>query len=560
MVSNQNLEIELQELFKQQKYSEIVFEITSKTNENERSSGLLNMLGISRITNNKKNKDIVSLAVKDFKQGYLSEKNTVNSLDCLANFIISSSLLRDLESKDNFNFDEIIAFYKDSEKFCLNHRAIHVAMTMVNRRLNNYEGMIFHLERLIKSKNFTIADLCSYGYWRCFDKSWKQSDFFNLGKFLDDNLKEYPQDQLIEISNKKNSKIRIGFLSADIRGGHSITYFLKTILSKYDKEKFEIFLFFNQIKEDQTTNEFRSLVKKSINVGKLDNIKALNTIREFNLDIMIDLMGYTSMQRIELFKNRIAKKQILWMGYCNTSGIKNMDYLISDPNLIFNEEQKFYTEKIIFLPEIWNCHCGFDFPREKNIPPVSKNNFITFGSFNNFDKVNSDVITTWSNILKNVKNSKLILKSAKEIHTTERIKKLFEKNGVLNSVIFWKREDKLEKHLSVYKNIDIALDTFPYNGVTTSFEATWMGVPVLTMSGYNFNSRCGESINKNLNMEFLIAKNNNEYISKAVELSNNLDKYLELRKQVYEKSLKSPLFNAENYSKNFYRSLEKIIK
>ena len=112
MVSNQNLEIELQELFKQQKYSEVVFEITSKTNENERSSGLLNMLGISRITNNKKNKDIVSLAVKDFKQGYLSEKNTVNSLDCLANFIISSSLLRDLESKDNFNFDEIIAFYK----------------------------------------------------------------------------------------------------------------------------------------------------------------------------------------------------------------------------------------------------------------------------------------------------------------------------------------------------------------------------------------------------------------------------------------------------------------
>ena len=95
---------------------------------------------------------------------------------------------------------------------------------------------------------------------------------------------------------------------------------------------------------------------------------------------MIDLMGYTSMQRIELFKNRIAKKQILWMGYCNTSGIKNMDYLISDPNLIYSEEQKFYTEKIIFLPEIWNCHCGFDLPRQKNIPPITKNNFITLFS------------------------------------------------------------------------------------------------------------------------------------------------------------------------------------
>ena len=90
--------------------------------------------------------------------------------------------------------------------------------------------------------------------------------FFNLGKFLDDNLKEYPQDQLIKILNKKNSKIRIGFLSADIRGGHSITYFLKTILSKYDKEKFEIFLFLNQIKEDQTTTEFSSLVKKQFHI------------------------------------------------------------------------------------------------------------------------------------------------------------------------------------------------------------------------------------------------------------------------------------------------------
>ena len=308
------------------------------------------------------------------------------------------------------------------------------------------------------------------------------------------------------------------------------------------------------------SNEFINLVKKSINIGKLDNIKALNTIREFDLDIMIDLMGYTSMQRIELFKNRMAKKQVLWMGYCNTTGVKNMDYIMSDPNLIYKNEKNLYSEEIIYLPEIWNCHSGFNLKRVENPPPIIKNSFITFGSFNSLAKVNETVIDCWSNILKNIKKSKLIIKSSKEKNSLDRLKESFKKKGVLDSVIFYSKINLLEDHLKLYKKIDIALDTFPYNGVTTSFEAIWMGVPVITMAGYNFNSRCGESINKNLNMNFLIAKNNNEYISKAVELSSNLDKYLKLRKQVYEKSLKSPLFDAESYSKNFYKSLEEIIK
>ena len=233
---------------------------------------------------------------------------------------------------------------------------------------------------------------------------------------------------------------------------------------------------------------------------------------------------------------------------------------MSDPNLIYKNEKNLYSEEIIYLPEIWNCHSGFNFKRVENPPPIIKNSFITFGSFNSLAKVNETVIDCWSNILKNIKKSKLIIKSAKEKNSLDRLKESFKKKGVLDSVIFYSKINLLEDHLKLYKKIDIALDTFPYNGVTTSFEAIWMGVPVITMAGYNFNSRCGESINKNLNMNFLIAKNNNEYISKAVELSSNLDKYLKLRKQVYEKSLKSPLFDAESYSKNFYKSLEEIIK
>ena len=557
MVSNKNLEIELQELFKQKRYSEIVFEITSKTNENERSAGLFNLLGISRITDNRKDKNIVGLAVEDFKKGYLLEKESIIGIDSLSNFVISSVLLRDL-GNSNVDFDEIISFYKSSEKICLNHRGINVAMTMIYRRLNDYKGVLFHYERLIKIKNFGIRDLCSYGYWRCFDKNWKQSDFFDYGKFLDKNLPEYNERELVPLSKEKNNKIRIGFFSSDIQGGHSIIYFLKTILSNYDKNKFEIFLFLNQTQEDQTTKEFIELVDKSININRIRDIQTINNIREQNIDIMIDLMGYTSTNRIELFKNRIAKIQILWMGYCNTSGLKNMDYIISDRNLIYPEEEKFYAEKVIFLNSIWNCHCGLDTKREYYDPPLNKNKYVTFGSFNNFDKITPAVIDVWSKILKSLKNSKLILKSAKEIHSNIRIKKLFEENGIKESVIFLNRKDEKEDHLNAYKEIDIALDTFPYNGVTTSFESIWMGVPVITLAGYNFNSRCGESINKNLNIEYLIAKNENEYIAKAVDLSNNLNKYLELRKEIFEKALKSPLFDGKNYSKNFFQSLEDL--
>ena len=559
MTSNKKLVLELQELFKQKEYSRVVFEITSQTNEQERSSFLHNLLGLSRVSNNKNNIDALNLAIKDFKSGYLKEKNTNHALDSLANFITTSVLLIDLEKNYKFDFTEILEFYKSSEELCSNHKTIHLAMAMVYRRLNDSNKLTFHFDQIIKSKNFTADDLCNYGYWRCFGKEWSQADFLEYGSFVDKNLQILPEDKLSEIFQETGPKIRIGFLSSDILQGHSITYFLKTVLQNYDKKKFEIILLLNNAKEDQLTQSFKNLVTETINISNLNNISALNKIRELKLDITIDLMGYTSTHRIELLKNRLAKKQVIWMGYCNTSGLENMDYIISDPNLIKPDEQKFYSEKVIYLPEIWNCHCGFDFERKENPAPFINNKYFTFGSFNNPSKMTDDVLNCWSNILKKVKGSKLIIKCSNKKRKFDRIEKIFKKNGVLDSVTFYYRIDKLEDHLNLYRKIDIALDTFPYNGVTTSFEATWMGVPVITMAGYNFNSRCGESINKNLNMERMVAKDKEDYVNKVVDLSNNHEDYINLRKSIFLNALKSPLFNVQNYSKSFFEALEGIV-
>ena len=560
MVFLKKLEIETTELFKQKKYSTVVFEITSQSKEDDRSAFLWNLLGLSRITNNEKNKDALTLAIKDFKIGYLKEKNTIHAIDCLANFITTNVFLIDLEKNYDFDFSEIFNFYELSEKICQNHRPINLAMAMVYRRLNNAKKLIFHFKKVIESKKFNSIDLCNYGYWQCFDKGWKQSDFLDYGKFLDCNLKVIPQNELVEISQRPGSKIKIGFLSADILEGHSITYFLKSVLSNYNKNKFEIVLFLNNPKEDQSTENFKNLVDKTINISNLNNVDVLNRSRELKLDIMVDLMGYTSRQRLELFKNRMANKQVIWMGYCNTTGLKNMDYIISDPNLIYSNEKNLYSEKVIYLPKIWNAHCGFDFERKENPPPFVKNKYFTFGSFNNFDKINPDVVSTWSKILKKINNSKLVLKTSTKRFATKRLKQLFERNDVLDSVEFINKVPEFKKHLENYNHIDIALDTFPYNGVTTSFEAIWMGVPVLTMAGYNFNSRCGESINKNLGMEQLIAKDEDDYVQKAVDFSNDKEKYINLRKSIFHDAIKSPLFNVDDFSKSFFEALKEIVK
>ena len=560
MESIRQLEIKATELFKSRQYSKVVFEITSSTTEEERSAYLCNLLGLSKNANNNKNKETLNSAIKDFKFGYLKEKNTIHAIDALANFITHSVFLIDLDKDYEFDFTEILEFYKTSEKYCINHRPVNLAMAMVYRRLNNAKKLIFHFSRVIETKKFNVIDLCNYGYWRCFDKEWSQYDFYNYGRFVDENLDIIPQNQLIEISQTSGSKIRLGFLSSDIIQGHSITYFLKTILSNYDKDKFEIILLLNNPKEDHLTKSFKHLVDKTINISKLNNIDAVNQARKLKLDIIIDLMGYTSKQRLELFKNRMAKNQIIWMGYCNTTGLKNMDYIISDPNLIYSGEEKYYSEKVIYLPKIWNSHCGYDFEREENPPPFIKNKYFTFGSFNNFDKINPNVVSTWSKILKKKNNSQLVLKTSSKRLATKRLKELFQNEGVLESVKFIDRAEKFKDHLDNYNLIDIALDTFPYNGVTTSFEAIWMGVPVITMAGYNFNSRCGESINKNLNMEQLIAKDEDDYIQKVVNLTNNTDDYINIRNSIFIDAIKSPLFNTKDYSKSFFEALEGIAR
>ena len=360
-------------------------------------------------------------------------------------------------------------------------------------------------------------------------------------------------------SNTKNRKIKIGFFSSDLNRNHSVSFFVKSILKNYEKNSYEIYLYLNHKKNDegQIANDIKKLVEKHRHLFELSDIEAINLIRSDKIDVFIDLMGITSESRLQLVKNRVAPIQISWCGYCNTTGMKEMDYMITDKNLVFESEKNLYHEKILFMPKIWNCHPGFNIKRNLKILPNIDNNCIVFGSFNNFNKVNQTVIDTWCEILIKVKNSKLILKSSSP-RISDILLKRFEDKNLLDSVELINWTKNFEEHLNLYNKIDIGLDTFPYNGVTTTFEALWMGVPVLTMSGFNFNSRCGSSIINNLNLSELVAENVKDYVLKAIKLSNDKNKLLNLRKQIFNNVLISPLFDQKKFTSDFFDLIKKL--
>mgnify|MGYP001164894149 FL=1 len=357
---------------------------------------------------------------------------------------------------------------------------------------------------------------------------------------------------------KVNKKIKIAFISGDFKK-HSITGFLIHLLSNLNKNIFEIVLISN-LKEklqDSISEKLKALADEWHDIHNYNDNDLTKFLRSLNIDTLIDLSGYTVKNRHQVLAKRCAKIQIVWLGYNNSLCLNNLDYLIADRNLIYPNEENDYKEKIIYLPRIWNALSVPD-----NLVPITDekiyNSKFTYGSFNNFKKISNDTIEVWSKILSG-NDSQIILKNSFLDGNDIKFNLLnkFLKLGVKEEqIIFLDYEKREEDHYQLYNKINLSLDTFPYPGVTTSFESIIMGVPVLTMHGFNFNSRCGASINKNIGMKDLIANNYEEYISIAKNLKQDHELHLKNGNSLRERALKSALFDTKSFAKDF----EKIIR
>ena len=541
----------LKNLFEQKKFSEFELAIENLGNFEDLPQFLIMGYAGSKVNNPESTK-------KDFlKSAILFEKiysKNQSNLEALYNLIISSIKAETSELVIN-HLDKRYQVDDSDPKIIEGLARIHLF-------LGNMDLAVFYFKKLIKLNSKSIIDggrlslLASMNY----PSGINQEEYYKTCHDLNYQFRNYQKAEEFN-ANYTNKKIKIGFLSGDLRK-HSINFFLRDLINKIDKKKFEIIAFSNLevSRHDGVTGYYIKNFDEWYDVfGQPDN-ELTRLVRSKNLDFLIDLSGFTFENRINILAARCAKIQISWMGYNNSIGIDNMDYLFTDPHLIKKNEINLYKEKLLFLPNIWNAMSTPDLMPEVNNLPFKKNKIFRFGSFNNFKKISNQVVEVWSDIL-NLGDCEIYLKNSggynKDIYDN-LINKFKKKKVNLKKIIFLKRASENE-FLKDYNKIDVALDTFPYPGVTTSFQSYLMGVPVLTMKGFNFNSRCGESINKNLGMNKFIAENSQDYINKAISLLKN-DKLSNLRTSLRKKALNSKLFDTEKFTKNFCDILLDLLK
>jgi Predicted O-linked N-acetylglucosamine transferase, SPINDLY family len=409
------------------------------------------------------------------------------------------------------------------------------------------------------------------------DISISQSDFYsNYLLYLNYNIKlnskEIFQEHLkfSEFLNERkitegfynelapNKKIKVGYISNDFKL-HSVAYFILAQIALHNKDNFQVFCYSDVRNPDFITEQIKSYSDNFVNISEMNNEEVSNLIKRDEIDILFDLGGHLGINRLPVFAMKPAPIQINAIGYPNTTGLKNMDYRLTDDYCDpYGESDEIHTEKLIRMSNSFLCYTN-----SAEAPEINKknNDTIVFGSYNNSCKLNGNTIKVWSEILKRVPESILVIKSNIFFDDValQEFKDKFKVYGINEDRLkFITMHITIKEHLDSYNEMDIALDTFPYNGTTTTCEALFMGVPVITLVGDRHASRVGDSILSNLNLKELIAHDEKEYIEKAVNLAKNKEHIKFLNKNLREFMINSPIMDSGAYVEEFEDILGKL--
>jgi len=344
-----------------------------------------------------------------------------------------------------------------------------------------------------------------------------------------------PEQQIIR------SRVKLAYLSSDFRT-HPVGYFIYSILAAHNRHNFEVFCYSGSPDHDSVTASIQQVAEHFLDVSGLNEAEIADKIRQDGIHILVDLGGYTESSKLKTLSYRPAPVSIEYLGYANSTGNPNVDFRITDSYADTPEGTR-YTETLLTMPGSFLCFGMQPSCTRSEQAPVVNNNFVTFGSFNNSRKLNPLVIETWSKILERVADSRLVLKGNwRQGYISKNILKVFNKYGIQSERITFLTPTKTyDEHVDCYNRIDIALDTFPYSGTTTTCEALWMGLPVVTLVGPAHQNRVSYSILKNIGFEETICHTVEEYVEKAVQLANNPDSLTVLRPMLHTLFSYSPI-------------------
>ena len=451
-----------------------------------------------------------------------------------------------------YNLDKCLKLLKNSLKIFPNNEIVIENLAKVYLIRKNFPLAEKHLIKLIQLSKENVKKIIPLILGYSYEGNEKQ--YKKICKLFIKNLTRDSSKFCLNL--KKNKLPKISFLSPDIRN-HPVGFFIKDMLPELSK-RFEVIIFNTSEFEDEISLYAKKFCRW-INVQAKNEYEIADIIYRKKVDVLVDSSGLTRTNNLGVFKLRPSNNQVSWAGWLASTNLKEMDYVISDNFCTPKKDEKFFTEKILRMKNIW---CTYSLSVLENLNLKKENNsepFIIYGCFQRPEKITKKVLTTWMDILKRVKKSKIFFIN-QSFHEYERNKIIFHfnKNGVSSKRLIFIQPESRKEYLNSYNLVDINLDTFPYNGGTTLFESSYMGVPTLTKENNSFLFRCGESINNNLNMQNWIAKNTSDYVDKA-EYFSNKNFLNELKRKLLIDSKKSVLFNSQAFANEFGKMIMNIL-
>jgi predicted O-linked N-acetylglucosamine transferase (SPINDLY family) len=340
-------------------------------------------------------------------------------------------------------------------------------------------------------------------------------------------------------------KLRIGYVSPELRQ-HVVAFFMEPILEHHDRERFEVYAYADVSNPDEVSRRLQSNVDVWRMTSGIPDERLTDIIRQDKIDILIDLSLHMRASRLRTFALKPAPVQITHLGYCGSSGLRTMDWCVIDPHMMSPGCERFFSERLLPLPRSYWAYRAAPNSPDVGPPPAARNGYVTFGSLNSLGKVNSHVLRAWAALLSRVANSRLVTHVPGGAKNPSILKR-FADHGIppdrLETVEYRPRD----QYLDAYNRIDIALDPFPYGGGTTSLDAAWMGVPLVTLAGQSAVARAGVTILTNLGLPELIARAPEQYLDIAAGLAANFDRLSALRSSLRERMRNSPLMDEAGY-------------
>ena len=343
--------------------------------------------------------------------------------------------------------------------------------------------------------------------------------------------------------------LRIGYLSPDFRE-HPVGRFLLPLLASHDPARYPIFCYASQVHDDAFTQRLRVHAEGWRNVFGLDDDQLAEQIRADGIDILVDLTMHMAGNRLLVFARKPAPVQVAYLAYCSTTGLDAMDYRLTSRDLDppdFNDA--WYRERSVRLPETYWCYePGLATPAVGDLPALRRG-AITFGCLNNFCKVTETTLETWSRLMGIVDGSRLLLHCPVG-SARERVRRYFVMGGITSERLVFVDFAPLAQYFERYREIDIALDPFPYGGGTTTCDALWMGVPVVSLAGSTEVSRSGIELLSKVGLAELAVATTEQYVQTAADLALNLARLKELRMSLRQRMAKSPLMDGPGFARD----------